>query len=381
MHNYHLINLLKNDIDISMISVFDELNSDYLKKINIKHENVKIPFEFIFKICYRFNIFIKYISILKDSVISKQMYIANYKINSSIIEFMDIHSESYYFLKKKKYMDKELVVIRSHTPWSLLKNYYSKIEKKYVDQAKIFKRESFCFQACDVITTPSNDLKKQLIELFNINEEKINVLPNIIDTKHFSPSTNNNKKNSFVILHVGRFDKSKGVETLIKSFIELAKVYDNIELVNVGKTNYRTISKYRNWLEEKSLNKRVNFKNFINYENLPKFYHNADVVIVPSEIYESFSYTAAQGMSCGKIVIGSKIGGIPETLNYGKSGILFEPGNAISLIKNIKKVYLKKVDIELMQNNARKYILDNFSFDALKQKYFDFYSRQLKLKK
>ena len=101
------------------------------------------------------------------------------------------------------------------------------------------------------------------------------------------------------------------------------------------------------------------------------------MIIVPSEIYESFSYTVAQGMACGKIVIASNIGGIPETVDHGKAGLLFEPGDTQDLIKSIKKVYLGKVDVINIEKRARYHIKKNYSFEALKSHYLNYYKRQL----
>jgi glycosyltransferase involved in cell wall biosynthesis len=116
---------------------------------------------------------------------------------------------------------------------------------------------------------------------------------------------------------------------------------------------------------------------FIDYEQLPQYYHDSDLVIVPSEIYESFSYTVAQGMSCGKIVIASKIGGIPETVDYGRVGFLFTPGNVEELEKKIESIYLKKVNVTEIEVQARKHVLQNFSIQALKGEYIQFYQSLL----
>ena len=112
---------------------------------------------------------------------------------------------------------------------------------------------------------------------------------------------------------------------------------------------------------------------FIDYEQLPQYYHESDLVIVPSEIYESFSYTVAQGLSCGKTVIASKIGGIPETVDFGKAGFLFTPGHVEELEKIIESIYLKKVNVTEIEVHARNHILENFSIHALKEKYLQFY--------
>ena len=204
------------------------------------------------------------------------------------------------------------------------------------------------------------------------------MIPNLVDTNHFKPKEKSNSKNNgFQILHVGRFERPKGVETLTKAFIRIAKKYKNISLINVGKLRGSSASACESWLEKENLLNRVTFTDFIDYEQLPKFYQNADLIIVPSEIYESFSYTVAQALSSGKTVIASEIGGIPETINNGNAGILFTPGNIEELAQKIENVYLKKIDISAIEINARKHILNNYSLNALKGKYIQFYNHLL----
>ena len=215
------------------------------------------------------------------------MYLKINEINSDIVEFMDIHSESYYLLKNKNKL-KPRIIIRSHTPWSLLEKYYSKNEKKYLDSKMIYRREQFCFQRCDGITVPSTNLKNQLVKLFKIDQEKIFVIPNIIDVNHFKITMKKRHLETFNILHIGRFMRSKGVVTLIKAFIELGKNYKDISMTLIGKTDQRIFKRCEQLLIKNNLNHRVFFKKFVSYELLPDFYEKANVIIVPSEIYESF---------------------------------------------------------------------------------------------
>ena len=129
----------------------------------------------------------------------------------------------------------------------------------------------------------------------------------------------------------------------------------------------------QNILKTKDLSDRVNFKKFVTYENLSDEYSKADVVVVPSEIYESFSYTVAQGMACGKPVIGSNIGGIPETLNNGKAGILFKPGNIGDLTEKIEFLFLNDNKRKDYANKAREHVVNNYSIEVLGPKYEGYY--------
>ncbi|HWL09958.1 MAG TPA: glycosyltransferase [Planctomicrobium sp.] len=62
-------------------------------------------------------------------------------------------------------------------------------------------------------------------------------------------------------------------------------------------------------------------------EQLPQRYREADLVVVPTIAQEGLSRTAVEGMACGKPVLGSRIGGMPEVMTDGLTGLLAEPGD------------------------------------------------------
>jgi len=165
-----------------------------------------------------------------------------------------------------------------------------------------------------------------------------------------------------------------------KTLTRLLQKHKNIILTNVGKTAEKTKIDCQNILKKENLIDKVKFKEFIPYEKLSIEYSKADVVVVPSEIYESFSYTVAQGMACEKIVIGSKIGGIPETLKFGALGMMFNPGDIVELAKLIEQVLINKSKHKIKEKNARKHIIENFSNAALKERYLRFYQSLINVK-
>ena len=126
-------------------------------------------------------------------------------------------------------------------------------------------------------------------------------------------------------------------------------------------------------LKNKKILDRVEIHGFVDYDDLPTWYNKASLVVVPSEIYESFSYTVAQAMSCGKAVIASKIGGVLDTVDNGESGSLFSPGNKSELFKKIEELYLDKEKRKKLGLNARAYVQKNFSMETLKPRYIELY--------
>ena len=308
MHNYNTIKAINDHFKCNMISLESRSNQIFYKKEGIEYSGVKINSIYNKLYLLRLNFLKNSLRYLSDNNISK-LFKKIINRNSDLIEFMDIHSEGYQFLKNNP-DERDKTIIRSHTPFSLLRKYYTQNELRGVDKAFAFRSEKRCFDWTENITTPSQDLKKQLIRIFKIKPKKIKVIPNVLDTNHFVP-TQNKTHNKFNILHVGRFERAKGVETLIKAFIQLAKKYSEIHLTCIGNPRGSSFIKCKKYLIEGNLIQNVSFIGFVSYDELPSYYSQSDLVVVPSEIYESFSYTVAQGMACGKPVIASDIGGIP----------------------------------------------------------------------
>ena len=297
---------------------------------------------------------------------------------TNVVEFIDIHSNGYVYLKRnQKSNRKEKVIIRSHTPWGLLKEYYSSDRIKGTDGWFAQQRERQCFQWADSISTPSVDLKNKLIEFYEIEAKKIFVIPNILDTNHFKPLNRLNKNKEFILLNVGRFDRAKGVETLIKSFIYLSKKIKNLRLINIGQPYGSAYKNCMELIEKENLSDKVTFTGFVKYDDLPTYYAQSDIVVVPSQIYESFSYTVAQGMACGKPVIASNIGGIPETIDYERAGKLFRPGDVDDLSMEIENLYSDKKAMINIARNARSFAINTFSIDVLRPIYIEYYKSLL----
>ncbi len=125
-------------------------------------------------------------------------------------------------------------------------------------------------------------------------------------------------------LYFGRFSFEKGVDTLI-------------EAARVG--NFRLVCAGSGELEDK-LNACPNIENvgFKTGEELEKLIRNAACSVYPSVWYENCPFSVMESISLGTPVIGADIGGIPELIDNGKTGFLFEPGNAAELAEKVSLV-------------------------------------------
>ena len=132
------------------------------------------------------------------------------------------------------------------------------------------------------------------------------------------------------VLYFGRFSQEKGIGTLI----QVAKELPDVQFIFAGSGPL-----------EEQVNGVANIKNvgFQRGEALEKLIREARFSVYPSEWYENCPFSVMESQMYGTPVLGADIGGIPELIENGKTGLLFESGNAADL----------KAKIETMWNNRQ----------------------------
>jgi len=98
-------------------------------------------------------------------------------------------------------------------------------------------------------------------------------------------------------------------------------------------------------------------------KGLKEIIANSAFVVVPSEWYENCSMVVLEAMAMGKPVLGSRVGGIPEQVDDGKTGFLFEMGDADDLAQ---KMYILSEDRELrikMGQKGREKVVSMYNLD------------------
>jgi glycosyltransferase involved in cell wall biosynthesis len=126
------------------------------------------------------------------------------------------------------------------------------------------------------------------------------------------------------LLYAGRLKKRKGVDILIKALAILKNKNWNLSIVGDGVE----MPGLRELVKKNGLQKKITFYGF--QEHVENFYRSHDILILPS-LKEEFGLVLLEAMQFGLAVIGSGSGGIPEIIEDGIDGLLFESGNSNSL--------------------------------------------------
>ncbi len=254
----------------------------------------------------------------------------------------------------------------------------------YLPKNKIFSHFlKYVLRNIDLLLPVSHHMKK-LAYNYSKKIRWIKVLPNAVDTEKFKPLTNNEFRFSGIdpkyqkILTVRRLVLEKRVDLLIKSFHKLLNYNTNFQLIIAGdgpeKENLISLTKKLN------ISRKVLFLGFISHDKLNSLYNIADVYVLTSE-QEGLSLSLLEALATTVPVISTSIVGNPEVIIHKETGLLFEPGNVDQLVNNLKYVLDNPDKAEIIGNNARKYIISNYSTHKIMKKLRNYFYQILKDKK
>lgn len=141
------------------------------------------------------------------------------------------------------------------------------------------------------------------------------------------------------VLYFGRFSQEKGISTLIK----VAEELPDVQFIFAGSGPL-----------ENQVNSVANIKNvgFQSGEALKKLVREAQFTVYPSEWYENCPFSVMESQVYGTPVLGAQIGGIPELIEPGKTGLLFESGNAADLKRKIEMMWNAPEMLKEMSENC-----------------------------
>lgn len=178
-----------------------------------------------------------------------------------------------------------------------------------------------------------------------------------------------NSNDERFFLYFGRLSPEKGIKTLIDVWKKVPKGA-LLKIVGTGVLN-EDIEKeiYDNKLTNVEL---LGYKTGAELESIIK---KASFVIVPSEWYENNPMSIVESFSLGKPVIGANIGGIPELVNHGKNGYVFESKNSHSLLDILKIAFsLTEKEYANLSSSAYSFAHENFAQEVYYKKLINIYN-------
>ena len=211
--------------------------------------------------------------------------------------------------------------------------------------------------------------------------DKIYLIPNGVDIERFNPNLDGaqiRRKLRIelrpVIFALRKHEPKNGLEYLIKAVPLVTKEKDDAVFVIGGDGALR---RFHEQLAVKlGVRERIIFTGEIPQVESPYYYAMSDIAVVPS-VQEAFGLVVSEAMACGKPVIGTKVGGIPDQIINGYNGFLVQPRNPTEIAEKILWLINNPKEAKHMGRNGRKIVEKKFNIDKRSDRIISLYNSLL----
>ncbi len=247
----------------------------------------------------------------------------------------------------------------------------------------------------DRIVATSPVMKDEIDRHYKVSKKKIVVVPGGVNLKRFQPLPQNLARrilhlaqNRIILLYVGRIERRKGIDTLLSTLNELARLIPAkrkiLRLYITGgqvRRRGRAVSngvekaerdRLMGIIQELGIADMVRFVGGVDREILPYYYAGADITVVPS-YYEPFGLVPLESMACGTPVVASRVGGMQWTIREGKTGFLVKAKDPLAFAKKIRFLLEHPATRKHMRENGIDRVRRFFSWDSVAKQMSDFY--------
>ena len=212
---------------------------------------------------------------------------------------------------------------------------------------EVFHRYRFFYEILkcpDLLLVPSRFVQDAYLKYYPVLKRKMRILPLGIppiqgEGAHRGRPPAFNGKVRFC--YFGNILPIKGLHVLLEAFKGLPQAKAHLTIFG-GRTSWN--GAYYDRIRQQATGLSVDFRDPFQREDLSAALQDQDVVVLPSICYETFSFVIREANRLGYPVIASRIGAIPEAMENGKNGFLFEPGNSEDL-KNCLYRFVEKPEL------------------------------------
>jgi len=222
-------------------------------------------------------------------------------------------------------------------------------------------------QKSDSVSVVSPALKQKVVAL-GIPEQKVKIIPNGVDFEQFAPINRAFCRKQLglpldakIILFVGALDLVKGIEYLLEAIAQTHTAHQDLFVAIVGGGPLRQALVHRT--QELNLVNRVTFFGAKPHDEIPLWMNACDVFCLPS-LREGWPCVIMEALACGKPVVASRVGGIPQIVNE-QNGYLVAPQDITQLAQGIERVLQRHWNPEEIRATLR-----DFSWKTSAEKYY-----------
>ncbi len=234
----------------------------------------------------------------------------------------------------------------------------------------------YAIQESDGVTSISSYLKDKTIQNFDVTRG-IEVVPNFVNCDVYTPINDETARaearsrlatpGEAILMHLSNFRPVKRVVDVVKVFAQVVREIP-ARLVLVGDGPERSAAE---WLaRDLRIQDKVHFLG--KQERVNELLPLADLLLMPSEL-ESFGLAALEAMACKVPSVATRVGGVPELIDDGVTGLLYEVGDTDSMAQGALSLLGDRPRLEAMREAGRKTAQTRFCATLVVPQYVRYY--------
>jgi N-acetyl-alpha-D-glucosaminyl L-malate synthase BshA len=236
----------------------------------------------------------------------------------------------------------------------------------------------FSIQESDGVTSISQYLKDKTLQDFDVTRD-IEVVPNFVNCDVYAPIQDEAARaearlrlaapDQAILIHLSNFRPVKRVVDVVKVFARIVREI-SAQLVLVGDGPERSAAE---WLaRDLHIHDKVHFLG--KQDRVNELLPLADLLLMPSEL-ESFGLAALEAMACKVPSIATRVGGVPELIDDGVTGLLFNVGDVEAMAQGALTLLTDPARLEQMRCAGRKTAQTRFCSTLVLPQYIAYYEK------
>ena len=249
------------------------------------------------------------------------------------------------------------------------------VGKSLKEKVHDFVDNKLIIRFCDRIIVNCEAMRKKVRPL-KAMDKRITTIYNAVDFSHINTKVDPEKvrkelglnSRSQIIVTLGRLSKEKGHRFLLEAARKVVSAFPDVVFLIVGQGPLeRELQDFANELQ---LSHNVVFTGF--FQDLSKILGLMDLFVLPS-LSEGLPISMLEAMAAGKPVIATNVGGVPEVIDNGETGIVIESKNANKLATAIMTLLEDKKKAKELGRKGQKLIRERFSAEIMVEKLEEIY--------
>jgi glycosyltransferase involved in cell wall biosynthesis len=242
------------------------------------------------------------------------------------------------------------------------------------------------YHQADQIIVHARDNYKAIVQAFDVPPERVHVIPmgpylRFAD-EHTLPAATARERLGLeakapVILFFGQIKRVKGLEHLIRAFSQVVRARPDAQLIIAGPEWKEPFERYAALIQDLGIGDRVSTRiEYVPDKDVGTYYSAADVVALPyTEAYQSAVLYMAHSFQ--RPVVATTVGGLPEVVADGESGLLVPPADAEQLAQALLALLQDRDKAIAMGKRGRLLVETRFGWGEIAQRVAQVYAEAL----